>query len=592
MGNYLSVPDFFHAVYLVDLSPSLLKIARARFARLGWSNVKVVNIDCRDFTLPQDEESKNSGRADLITMSYSLTMIPEFYPVIDSTVSLLAIDGIIAVVDFYAQSEVEFRSRDYAGGFLHRHCTWLNRTFWRAWFDLDRVMLDTGRRDYLEYRFGTRLSVNLRNAMLPGLRIPYYIWIGCSKDAPSMTLDVPFLQAEAVVKRSHLPLPSFWYQNHDWRAYYDDQLKIYQQFDESISALTWDDSRIDARILSVQPHDVILAPTSAGDNILSFALHKPKYIYAVDPNPTQNHLLELKIAAFQALDYEDIWKLFGKGKHAKFRTILMGKLSPYMSSYAFQFWLSYGPRIFAGPGLFGGLSRAANLAKRPLLLTGKSAAAKSLAEARTLDEQKDIWERSIRNVAMNRSMYSVVGSHKLWPWSMPKQQRAMIKENFDSRDGSSSEDDVLWEYAVNTVDPVARSILLSADNHYYLLCLLGEYTRRCHPDYLQPSSHTELSQPHIFDGLRIYTDEMSKIISRVSPGTLTIAVILDAMDRLDPESIEAGTQIRMLNKALAIGGRVLLKSVGQLPWYISQFEQLGFEPKSHGLRKLGTCIDA
>jgi betaine lipid synthase len=47
-----------------------------------------------------DKESKDTGGADLITLRYSLTIIPEFYPVIDSTVSLLSIYGIIAVVDF------------------------------------------------------------------------------------------------------------------------------------------------------------------------------------------------------------------------------------------------------------------------------------------------------------------------------------------------------------------------------------------------------------------------------------------------------------------------------------------------------------
>jgi betaine lipid synthase len=49
-----------------------------------------------------------------------------------------------------------------------------------------------------------------------------------------------------------------------------------------IYAFTWEDSRVDARLLRVQPDDVILAITSAGDNILSFALEKPRRIHAVD----------------------------------------------------------------------------------------------------------------------------------------------------------------------------------------------------------------------------------------------------------------------------------------------------------------------
>jgi betaine lipid synthase len=274
----------------------------------------------------------------------------------------------------------------------------------------------------------------------------------------------------------------------------------------------------------------------------------------------------------------------------------MHKLSPYMSSHAFKFWLSHGPRIFAGQGLFysAGLRRVVKLAKRLLFLTGRSAAGKRLAEARTLDEQKEIWDQTIRSVALSHSLHSFIVGNKQWPWSMSKQQRGMIMEDVVSRKGSS-EDQALWGYLADTLDPVARSMLLSEDNHYYRLCLLGNYSRRCHPDYMQPSSHAELSRANAFDGLRIYTDEMTdemtEVIARMSPGTLTIAVIMDAMDWLDPEGMEADAQIRVLNKALAMRGRVLLKSVGLRPWYIPKFEQLGFQPKCHRLREPGTCID-
>ena len=96
MHAYLDVPTFFSNVYLVDLSPSLCEVARKRFDRLGWKNVAVVCQDARAFRL-QDQElsqpderavtrpwndtydlrsSSATGLADLITMSYSLSMIP------------------------------------------------------------------------------------------------------------------------------------------------------------------------------------------------------------------------------------------------------------------------------------------------------------------------------------------------------------------------------------------------------------------------------------------------------------------------------------------------------------------------------------
>lgn len=151
MDKFVSVQSFFRCVYLVDLSPSLCDIARARFARLGWSNVKVICQDARAFRLADHEpfsqdDCVNDLGAELVTMSYALSMIPEFYPVIDSLSSLLSPSAIVGVVDFYVQSQVDFQNRNYVGGVIDRHCMWLSRVFWRAWFEIDRVNLEPARR--------------------------------------------------------------------------------------------------------------------------------------------------------------------------------------------------------------------------------------------------------------------------------------------------------------------------------------------------------------------------------------------------------------------------------------------------------------
>jgi len=79
-------------------------------------------------------------------MSYALSMIPEFYPVIDSIDSLMSPNGVIGVVDFYVQNQVDFMGRNYMGGAIDRHCMWLSRVFWRTWFEIDRVNLEPARR--------------------------------------------------------------------------------------------------------------------------------------------------------------------------------------------------------------------------------------------------------------------------------------------------------------------------------------------------------------------------------------------------------------------------------------------------------------
>src|ERR1700761_2220277 len=151
MSAFVSVPQFFRAVYLVDFSPSLCQIARNRFQRLGWKNVKIICQDARYFRLEDYEDevdqsmvkekeyesSSESGvGADLVTMSYALSMIPEYYPVIDALSGLLGPEGIVGVVDFYVQNQVDYRSRNYTGGVIDRHCNWLSRTFWRTWFEV------------------------------------------------------------------------------------------------------------------------------------------------------------------------------------------------------------------------------------------------------------------------------------------------------------------------------------------------------------------------------------------------------------------------------------------------------------------------
>ena len=82
MGAHIKVDEYFEHVYLVDLSTSLCKVARARFERLGWKNVSVVCEDARTFSLPREGTFGVEGltetryTADLVTFSYSLSMIP------------------------------------------------------------------------------------------------------------------------------------------------------------------------------------------------------------------------------------------------------------------------------------------------------------------------------------------------------------------------------------------------------------------------------------------------------------------------------------------------------------------------------------
>lgn len=548
----------------------------------------------------------------------------------------------MGVVDFYVQNQVDYSFRNYTGGLVDRHTNFFCRSFWRAWFDLDRVGLEPSRRDYLEYKYGTVLTVNTRNRNLG--YIPYYIWLGCHKkpfspssmpheiieridalatespylypanqgDALSRAIErtAPEIRSKAFITAvqnltANLPLPSFFYQNHHWRIYYDDQLQKHRQFnDEYIYAFTWEDTRVDESLLKLGPEDKVLAITSAGDNILSYLTQSPARVHAVDLNPTQNHLLELKAAAYTALPYEEFFKIFGDGKHRQFKELLIHKLSPHLSGRAFQYWLK-NIHVFqndGGHGLYdtGGSRHAIRVFRWVARVFGLQTAVKQLLEARTLKEQREIWREKIRPALLSGLVCKLVVAQESFLWAalgVPKNQLAMIEadhaqsEAVKSGKAKNTRSHAIWHYMVNTLDPVAEETHISRDNPYYYVSLAGKFSARCHPDYLSPRAHAKLSRPNALDGLRIHTDELEEVIARIMPGELTVAVVMDSMDWFDTGSQAAAAQVTKLNRALKMGGRVLLRSSALSPWYIKVFEAHGFSAKRHGARLNGACID-
>ena len=160
-------------------------------------------------------------------------------------------------------------------------------------------------------------------------------------------------QSAVINMNANLPLPSTFYQNTQTRIYYGEDLPKHTQFgSEYIYAFNWEDPRVDQEILRVDSEDTLLCITSAGDNVLDYLIRSnPRRIHAVDLNPNQNHLLELKTAAFQALTSEDCWMLFGEGTLPDFRQVLLQSLSPYLSSQTCQYWLHNASK-FKGRGLY------------------------------------------------------------------------------------------------------------------------------------------------------------------------------------------------------------------------------------------------
>nr|GAT57621.1 predicted protein [Mycena chlorophos] len=617
MDAFFPIADF-DAVYLIDLCDSLLDIARKRFAAKGWKNVTVLCQDAAEFNLSEWANKDPKGSVGFVTLSYSLSMIPSFYTVLDRIDYVLDPNvGLLSVVDFYAAGKHASLHEKAIGG-DSKECGWLTRWFWMIWFDFDNVSLSPSRRAYLEYKFGTIKSYNGRNKTLVPLivRIPYYIWLGRSRSCPdsarachtfeseagntignlspvalkaiksgedsvpSLELGVASLELapQPMVINITPPHSSFHYHTSSyWRLPFYAQ-PVHKEFRTFIYSFTWEDPFEDMKHLQLSSSDSMLVITSAGDNALHYAATaRPKRIHCVDINPCQGHLLELKLAAIKSLEHDAFFALFGDGRHPNFRILLDNAISPYLSSSAYQFWRINVKSFSSSFYLRGYSGWALRLAAFIFGIAGVKKDIEAVCAAETLEEQEDVWKRKLRGVILNPLVTAVL-RNPAFCWNalgVPLNQRKMLLD-----EGS------VYEFVRDTLDPLASSFLFKNDNYFYLLTLLGHYTRESCPTYLTPKGFDALKSEDAtaLDAFRLHTDSIVNVLRGLPKASLTRSLVMDSMDWFAPGANELDDEINQLHRVIAPGGMVFWRSAARLPWYNARFIAAGFEVTCLGVR--------
>jgi S-adenosylmethionine-diacylgycerolhomoserine-N-methlytransferase len=164
---------------IVDLCPALLDQARLRTRDLP--NVRVVEADATSY--------QPAAPVDCVFFSYSLTMIPDWRAAMDNALAMLKPNGQLGVVDFYVSA-----ARLQAGGVRHGLFT---RLFWPIWFAHDGVRLTPDHLQRLRQLVPEHRCIEHRGAVpyLPGLRVPYYIFLGrtASAAAPGTAAELPLI---------------------------------------------------------------------------------------------------------------------------------------------------------------------------------------------------------------------------------------------------------------------------------------------------------------------------------------------------------------------------------------------------------------
>jgi len=164
-------------------------------------------------------------------------------------------------------------------------------------------------------------------------------------------------------------------------------------FDLIRYANCWEDADILLKGLSAKPGGRILSIGSAGDNSFSLLLTDPEMVVAVDVNPVQLWLIELKQQAIAQLDYEDVLAFLGF-RPSKERLILFNHIKSALSKECRAYWELQKDTLQAGvisQGKFEGYFQF--FARRILPWIHSRKQVEELLRPKSVDEQEQFYEK-------------------------------------------------------------------------------------------------------------------------------------------------------------------------------------------------------
>jgi S-adenosylmethionine-diacylglycerol 3-amino-3-carboxypropyl transferase len=325
----------------------------------------------------------------------------------------------------------------------------------------------------------------------------------------------------------------------------------------------WEDPAVDRRALNLGADDTVMVISSAGCNALDYALDGPARIHAVDANPRQNALLELKIAAIRRLEFEDFFAIFGEGYHARFAELYRDRLRGELSDFARAWWDRHAA-WFTSPlgsfyyhGLSGLVARGfrAYLRLRPKLAT----AVRDLFAADDLAHQREIYDQRVAPALWTPGLKWVLGRHlTLSLLGVPHPQRRLVQ---------AQHPDGVAGFAREALEYVLRELPL-ADNYFWRVYLAGRYTRACCPEYLKPDNFLAL-KGGLVDRIKTHNLTVTEFLHEAKQ-PISRYVLLDHMDWMS--SYHPAALVEEWNAILSRargGARVLLRSAHADPDFLN-----------------------
>ncbi|MFQ3592509.1 MAG: BtaA family protein [Gemmataceae bacterium] len=319
----------------------------------------------------------------------------------------------------------------------------------------------------------------------------------------------------------------------------------------------WEDPRLDRVALELSPSDRLVVITSAGCNALDYLLAGAGEVNAVDVNPIQNSLLELKRAGLLALDYQSFFELFGNGRTPQARQMYHDAMRQHLSPTARAYWdrhigffLGKGWRkSFYYRGTSGLLARLVMINAN--ILHRLREPIQEMLAARTIEQQREIYERRVKPRFWTPWLkWFISQSFTLSLLGVPWPQRDQITTQYKGG---------VAQFIRDSVETVLCELPFH-DNYFWRVYLQGFYEPDCCPEYLRKENFEALRS--LMPRLHIHTTTLTDFARKATPG-LTRFVLLDHMDWMSsvmPDALRE--EWEAILTAAAPNARVIFRSAG------------------------------
>ncbi|HZE99895.1 MAG TPA: BtaA family protein [Planctomycetota bacterium] len=340
--------------------------------------------------------------------------------------------------------------------------------------------------------------------------------------------------------------------------FFDSLLKHHLIFNTS-----WEDPALDRVALKLTSEDRLLSITGAGCNVLDYLLAGAGEVHAVDLNPCQNALLELKAAAIRSLPYDVFFELFGLGRSARAEEMYRDALRPHLREFAQAWWdkridfFKVGKR-WHHSFFYRGTSGFAVKLMVGLVRSLRKAwgSVETLLAARDVNEQREVYESRLRD--------------RIWtPWMkwFLSQQPTLSLIGIPR----GQHEEMLARYPGGAADYIRECFetvitrLPFQDNYFWRVYIRGHYTPECCPEYLKRKNFEKLRG--LLPRLRINTMSLTDYMQQ-SDTRFTRFVLLDHMDWLRGKLRAAlADEWSMILERSTPGARVIYRSAAcTTPW--------------------------